>query len=142
MKKLFKASVSVILVLVLSFSVVLQTVAASEQCDCGQEPIIYVAALGSATLYKDADTENEQVVFRPETSAYVKLIAKLILPLFSLIITKDYDSFADALIPAAMDIFGSLANAEDGTSTADITTKEELPTDPAHGLDYLSLIHI
>lgn len=122
--------------LVLSFSAVLQTSAAAQKCSCGQEPVIYVAALGSAKLYQNAGTEDEKVVFRPETDTYVKMIAKLIVPLFSLIITKDYDAFTDALIPAAMEVFGPLANNEDGTSTADITTKQELPTDPTHGIDY------
>ena len=58
MKRFFKVSVSLFLVLVLSASVVLQTAAASEKCNCGEEPIIYVAALGSATLYQNADTED------------------------------------------------------------------------------------
>ena len=44
--------------------------------------------------------------------------------------------FTDALIPAVNDVFGPLANAENGDSTADITTKEELPTDPTHTLDH------
>lgn len=136
MKKIMKSTISILLVLVLSMSVVLQTSAAGDKCSCGEEPVVYVAALGSATLYQYADTEDEKVVFRPETDTYVKLIAKLIVPLVSLIFTKDYDAFADALIPAAMEVFGPLANAPDGTSTPDITTKEELPTDPAHGLEY------
>ncbi len=136
MKRFIKCAVSLVLVLVMSCGVVLQTSAASQQCNCGEEPIIYVAALGSATLYQNADTPEEKVLFRPETSTYVKLVAKLLIPLVSLIITKDYDAFADSLIPAVGEVFGPLANAENGDSTADVTTKEELPTDPAHGLDY------
>ena len=100
MKKILKKSISMLLVLVLSFSVVLQVAASSEQCNCGEEPIIYVAALGSATLYQNAGTEDEKVVFRPETETYIKLVAKLLVPLVSVVITKDYDAFADALIPA------------------------------------------
>ena len=136
LKRFFKSTISLVLVLVLSISVVLQTSAAAEKCTCGEEPIIYVAALGSATLYQYADTADEKVIFRPETDTYIKLIAKLIVPLVSLIFTKDYDAFTDALIPAAMEVFGPLANADDGTSTPDVTTKQELPTDPEHGLDY------
>lgn len=136
MKRFFKASVSLFLVLVLSFSVVLQTAAVSDECQCGEEPIIYVAALGSATLYQNAGTEDEKVVFRPETMTYVKLIAKLLPSVVALVVTKDYDSFADALLPAVGEVFGPLANAENGDSTADITTKEELPTDPTHDLDH------
>lgn len=136
MKRFFKCAVSLMLVLVMSCGVVLQTSAASQQCNCGEEPIVYVAALGSATLYQNAGTEDEKVIFRPETMTYVKLIAKLLVPLVSVIVTKDYDAFADKLIPAVAEVFGPLANAENGDSTADITTKEELPTDPTHGFDY------
>ena len=136
MKRFFKVSVSLFLVLVLSASVVLQTAAASEKCNCGEEPIIYVAALGSATLYQNAGTDDEKVVFRPETMTYVKLIARLLPSVAVLIMNKDYDMFTDALIPAVNDVFGPLANAENGDSTADITTKEELPTDPTHNLDH------
>ncbi|MBR3753735.1 MAG: hypothetical protein IKK49_01355 [Clostridia bacterium] len=136
MKRFFKCAVSLVLVLVMSCGVVLQTSAASQQCNCGEEPIVYVAALGSATLYQNAGTEDEKVIFRPETMTYVKLIAKLLIPLVSVIVTKDYDAFADKLIPAVADVFGPLANAENGDSTADITTKEELPTDPTHGFEY------
>ncbi|MBQ7101092.1 MAG: hypothetical protein IJN81_05620 [Clostridia bacterium] len=136
MKRFFKCAVSLMLVLVMSCGVVLQTSAASQQCSCGEEPIVYVAALGSATLYQNAGTEDEKVIFRPETMTYVKLIAKLLVPLVSVIVTKDYDAFADKLIPAVAEVFGPLANAENGDSTADITTKEELPTDPTHGFEY------
>ena len=139
MKRIFKSSVSIILTLILAFSVVIipsaeENTIVDGKCTCGEEPEIYVAALGSATLYQNADTPDEKVLFRPETSAYVELIAKLIGPLFSVLLTKDYDAFADKLIPAVDGIFGALANDEEGNSTPDVTTKEELPTDPTHGL--------
>ena len=105
MKRFFKCAVSLMLVLVMSCGVVLQTSAASQQCSCGEEPIVYVAALGSATLYQNAGTEDEKVIFRPETMTYVKLIAKLLVPLVSVIVTKDYDAFADKLIPAVADVW-------------------------------------
>ena len=140
MKRIFKSSVSIILTLILAFSVVIipsaeESTIVDGKCTCGEEPEIYVAALGSATLYQNADTPDEKVLFRPETSAYIELIAKLIGPLFSVLMTKDYDAFADKLIPAVDGIFGALANDEEGNSTPDVTTKEELPTDPTHGLE-------
>ncbi len=139
MNKVFRSSISILLTVLLAFSVVIipsaeESAVTPDKCICGEEPEIYVAALGSATLYQNADTENEKVIFRPETSTYVKLITKLLGPLVSVIITKDYDAFTDALIPAVNDVFGALANDEEGNSTPDVTTKEELPTDPTHGL--------
>ena len=141
MKRVFKSSISILLTLILAFSFIVIPSAetatpADGVCDCGEEPEVYVAALGSATLYQNAGTEDEKVIFRPETSTYITLIAKLIGPLFSLVLTKDYDAFADKLIPAVNDVFGALANDEEGNSTPDVTTKEELPTDPAHGPGY------
>lgn len=141
MKRFFKSSISILLTLVLAFSVVIIPSAEETaeiidgKCTCGEEPEIYVAALGSATLYLNAGTDDEKIIFRPETSAYIELIAKLIGPLFSLLLTKDYDAFADKLIPAVNGVFGALANDEEGNSTPEVTTKEELPTDPTHGLE-------
>lgn len=136
MKKIAKISVSLLLVLTMVFSLAAPTFAAEEKCTCGEEPVIYVAALGSATLYKDAGTENEQVIFRPETEAYLKMIGSLLLPIVKLVVDGDYDSFGDSLAKSVNSVFGSLANAENGSSTPDVTTKEELPTDPTHGLDH------
>ncbi len=136
MKKIAKISVSLLLVLTMVFSLAAPTFAAEEKCNCGEEPVIYVAALGSATLYKDAGTENEQVIFRPETEAYLKMVGSLLLPIVKLVVDGDYDSFGDSLCNSVIGVFGSLANAENGSSTPDVTTKEELPTDPTHGLDY------
>ncbi len=138
MKRTIKSVLALMLTFVMLFTCIIVPSAAEESnvsCDCGEEPIIYVAALGSATLYQNAGTAEEKVIFRPETSTYVKLVAKLLLPLGSLVVTKDYDAFADALIPAVNDVFGALANDEQGNSTADVTTKQELPTDPTHGFD-------
>ncbi len=136
MKKLMKASVSILLVLTMVFALAAPSLATADKCNCGEDPIIYVAALGSATLYKDADTENEKVVFRPETGDYVKLIGSLIFPIVRLVIDGNYDAFGDSLVDGVLGVFGSLANAENGDSTPDITTKEELPTDPTHSLEH------
>lgn len=140
MKHIFKSSISILLTLVLVFSAaVIPSAETAEiidgKCTCGEDPEIYVAALGSATLYLNAGTKDEKVIFRPETMTYVTLVAKLLGPLFSLVLTKDYDAFADKLIPAVDGVFGALANDEEGNSTPDVTTKEELPTDPTHGLE-------
>lgn len=108
---------------------------AKNSCDCGYPPVIYVAALGSATLYLDADTENEKVLFRPETETYLKLVGDLLLPIAKLTVDKDYDAFGDSLIAGVDSVFGMLKMDENGDSTDRVTTKEELPTDPEHGVD-------
>ena len=126
MKKITKISVSLLLVLSLMFSLAAPVFATEKKCDCGEEPVIYVAALGSATLYDKAGTEDEEVVFRPETEAYLKLVGSLLLPIGRLIIDGNYDAFGTSLAAAVNGVFGKLANAENGDSTPNITTKEEL----------------
>lgn len=108
---------------------------AKDECDCGYSPVIYVAALGSATLYLDADTENEKILFRPETETYLKLVGDLLLPIAKLTADKDYDAFGDSLIAGVDSVFGMLKMDENGDSTDRVTTKETLPTDPSHGVN-------
>lgn len=131
MKKLL----SLVLALLIMMSTVVYAFAENEKCTCGEEPIIYVAALGSASLYQNAGTEDEKKVFRPDTDVYLDMVGSLLLPLLKLAVTKDYDDFGKSLTDAVYDVFGPLANKDDGTSTDDITTKQTLPTDPTHGLD-------
>ncbi len=135
MKKITRKAVSFVLALIMAFSVVTVAFAAGEKCSCGEEPIIYVAALGSASLYQNADTAEEKKIFRPENDAYLDMVGELLLPILKLVITKDYDAFGESLTSAVDGVFGALANAENGESTPDVTTKETLPTDPTHGLD-------
>lgn len=111
------------------------SVCAEDGCDCGYAPVIYVAALGSATLYLDAGTENEKILFRPETETYLKLVGDLLLPIAKLAADKDYDAFGDSLIAGVDSVFGMLRMDENGDSTDRVTTKEELPTDPSHGIN-------
>ncbi len=130
MKKLICCILSISIL----FCVCCVSVSAQNSCNCGDVPYIYVAALGSATLYQNAGTPDERVVFRPENEAYVNLAKELAVPVARLLVTKDYDSFADSLIASASKIFSPLTMQKNGDSTPDITTKETLPIDPAHGL--------
>jgi len=109
--------------------------AKTDACGCGFSPIIYVAALGSATLYLDAGTENERVVFRPEQGDTLKLVGKLTLPLVRFAVDKNYEAFGGSIAKAATGLFGLLAMDENGDSSPRITTKTTLPTDPSHGPD-------
>lgn len=131
MKKILCFIISAILIC----SAVLPVCSAKDKCDCPYPPVIYVAALGSATLYLDADTENEKILFRPETEAYLKLVAELALPIARLTMDKNYDAFGDSLIAGVDSVFGMLRMDENGDSTDRVTTKRELPDDPAHGVD-------
>lgn len=104
-------------------------------CDCGDPPIIYVAALGSADIIKDAGTENERVLFRPDTGDVIKRLSPVIAAAGELVLTKDYDAFGDTLIECVNDIFGDLALDRDGNSRPNVTSPEAVPEGSDHGLD-------
>ncbi len=135
MRKNIRRTLSILLAAILLLGASLPVFAQSAKCPCGTPPVIYVAALGSATLYLDRGTENERVLFRPDTAAYLRLAAHLAPSIARLAIDKNYDAFGDALIDGVSDIFGDLQMDENGDSTDRVTSDAELPTDPDHGVD-------
>lgn len=128
-----KRFLSVLLALTLIVSSFLPTAAKSSGCDCGFSPVVYVAALGSATLYLDAGTADEKIVFRPEQADTLGLVGKLILPIARLAVDKNYTAFGTGIAKATTDLFGPLAMDENGNSNPRVTTKPTLPSDPTHG---------
>ncbi len=135
MRKNIRRIFSIILAAILLLCASLPVFAKSEKCSCGTPPVIYVAALGSAKLYLDKGTENERLLFRPDTAAYLRLAARLAPAIARLAIDKNYDAFGDALIAGVSDIFGDLQMDENGDSTDRVTSDAKLPDDPDHGVD-------
>lgn len=129
-----KKILSLFLCITLIFSVAIPTLASNE-CTCGDPPVIYVAALGSGKVYKDAGTENERVLFRPETDDVLERIAPVIPAAADLLITKNYDKFGDVLIACINDIFGDLALDDNGDSLPNVGTPEIHPEGSEHGVD-------
>lgn len=130
-----KRFLSVFLALTLLLSSFLPVAAKSSSCECGFSPIVYVAALGSATLYLDANTPDEKILFRPETADTLDLVGKLLLPIARLAVDKNYDAFGSSVATAVTDMFGPLAMDENGDSNPRVTTKPTLPENPTHGPD-------
>ena len=133
MKKLLAIFLSVII----ASLTVIPALAAEEECNCGEPPIIYVAALGSGTLTLDAGTENERVLFRPDTGYVIGELTPVISAAGNLINDGDYDAFGDVLIECVNKIFGDLALDKDGNSSDRVTCEEFHPTDEVeHSLDH------
>lgn len=110
--------------------------ACSAACDCGFSPMVYVAGLGSAKIYSNYGTENEKLIFRPGTDSVTDIVTKLLPAVLRLIITRDYDGFCDALIPALNDMLGDMAMDDNGDSKPNVTALESgLPTDGTHGVN-------
>lgn len=109
--------------------------AASGKCNCGEAPIIYVAALGSAQVIRDKGTENETVLFRPNTEEVVKTFAPIVPAAVKLLATKNYDAFGDVLIDCVNELFGDLRLDENGDSMPNVASDERHPDSAEHGID-------
>lgn len=134
-KSFYKKCLSILLSLAILMALFVIPTAAIDGCDCGYLPVVYIGPLGCATIYQDADTEDEQVVFRPDSETIKKLVGDLIPAVSLFAINKDYDKFGDSLIDAILYTFGPLEMDDDGNSSERLTIKTELPTDPEHGPD-------
>ncbi len=130
-----KKFITLLLALVIACAGVLPCFAADAKCTCGETPIVYVAALGSGAVYRDAGTENEKKLFRPETDDILTDFAPLVSAAGSLILNGDYDAFGDVLIDCVNTSFGSLAMDENGNSQPNVTTEEFHPQSADHGYD-------
>lgn len=131
-----KKVLSVFLAVVLMAVAVLPSFAKSDKCNCGEAPLIYVAALGSGTLTLDAGTENERTLFRPEIGEFLPDLLPIVPAAVQLIADKNYDAFGDVLIGCVNSVFGELALDENGNSSDRVTCEEFHPESADHGLDY------
>ena len=130
-----KKILAVILSVVLALSAAVPCFAANDKCDCGQPPIIYVAALGSGDVIRDAGTENERVLFRPDTADVLKDLLPVFPAAALLVATKNYDAFGDVLISCLNKAFGDLALDGNGNSKPNVTSEEFHPESADHGDD-------
>ncbi len=131
-----KKIIAVILSVIFVFSAALPCFAESEKCSCGQPPIIYVAALGSGDVIENEGTENERIIFRPDTMDVIKRFVPIVPALLRLLLTKDYDKFGDVLISCVNNTFGALALDGNGNSKPGITSEKFTPETADHGDDY------
>lgn len=129
-----KKIIAVILSVTMLFSVLAPAAsAASEKCDCGVLPTIYVGPLGNTDIYENPGAENERTLFRPSTETIIQLVVKLLPSIVSLVVTKNYDRFGDTLISAVYDAFGAMALDGNGDSAENVDVVIDLPTETNHG---------
>lgn len=131
-----KKVLSVFLAVVIMALAVVPSFATSDKCNCGEAPLIYVAALGSGTLTLDEGTENEKTLFRPEIAEILPDLLPIVPAAVELIATNDYNAFGDVLVDCVNSVFGELALDENGNSSDRVTCEEFHPDSPEHGLDY------
>lgn len=112
MKKLLAVFLSVVIAFSLSVSILAQT--EKEECDCGNIPVIFVSGFAYTELVANAGTEDEYGAFGVESEAITDMIKRLILPLFELIFTGNYDKFAHKLSAEVNDLFYDASCDENG----------------------------
>ncbi len=131
-----KKILSVFMAIVIMALAVVPSFALSENCNCGDAPIIYVAALGSGTLTLDEGTENERVLFRPDVADLLPDILPIVPAAAKLIADGDYDAFGDVLVDVVNAAFGELGLDENGNSSDRVTCEKFVPENPEHGIGY------
>lgn len=112
MKKLLAILLSVIIAFSMSISIFAQS--ESDECDCGYIPTIFVTGFAYTNLVANAGTPEEYGAFGAEPEAITEMIKGLILPLISLIFTRDYDAFAHRLSADVMELFYDASCDENG----------------------------
>ncbi|HOD03085.1 MAG TPA: hypothetical protein PKN28_07135, partial [Clostridiales bacterium] len=132
MKKLISYAVAIIM-LIATLSPA--AFSAENSCDCGQSPIVYISGLGSASLIRDAGSENEQQLWKIDTEYAIKEFATLAPSVAALMATGNYDAFGDDLIAVIKTVFGDLALDGDGVSSDRVTYELREYTSSEHGLD-------
>ena len=132
-----KRIISIALSLVMIFTLMIPAFAAEEkQCDCGFNPVIYVAALGSGTIYENYGTDEERALFRPDTEPLIKEAVEVILPAIPALLAGNYDKFGDALIGFVNSAFGALALDENGNSQEGVYSPYAEPESSEHGIEH------
>lgn len=126
MKKLIAIILSIIISCSLSVSIFAQ--ADSAECNCGCVPVIFVTGFAYTELVANAGTEDEYGAFGVETEAITDMIKRLIFPLFSLLLTRNYDAFAHKLSAEVNALFYDASCDADGNPnnpTVDIEIFDE-----------------
>lgn len=117
MKHILKKAVAVILVLCLTVIPFMSAAA----LDTGNDyPVVCVPGLNTRTIVLNPGTEEETDVFPPSGDALTNVIKGAVAQLAKLAVTRDWDAFADALIPLVNDLFGYAACNLDGTSKENV----------------------
>lgn len=111
-----KKVISLFLCVVLAFSLNVACFAsyATEKCDCGVTPVVYVTGFASEPLVAEAGTENQYGIFPPETSEIIEAVIHTLVPIIKLAATGDYEAFSYSLCDVFNELMADVACDDDG----------------------------
>ncbi len=128
MKKL----ISIILAIILIFSLSVPTFAASEKCNCGILPVVYVPGFGEP-IYRNPENEERVSVFPPEEEATKAAIPDILKAVAAVLIARDYDAFGTYAIAAADKLLTEAGCNPNGTSKENVGIEPcILPSEDKH----------
>jgi len=119
--KISKKIAAVFLSFVLVASFVLPSFAAGSKNQI--VPVICVEGFGSKPLTQDANTANEKVVFPPSSDVIKKAMTDMALPTVGLALVRNWNIYADQIMPSIKSIIAPVACNADGTSKYNVTVK-------------------
>ena len=134
-----KKTLSVLLAVIMAFSVSAATFSsyAADECHCGTTPVVYVTGFAMTDLVANPGTDEQYNVFMPETSAIVRTVAQLIVPVISLCITGNYDSFAASLSKVLNELMKDAACDDNGDPlNENVDVKFRVDPTAEHGYGY------
>lgn len=105
-------------------------------------PYIHVSGLMTSDIVSDVSDSESETVWPPQTSSILSAVADLLPALFRLKITRNYDKFADSLIPALkkvlepsfLDISGDVRNKTG--AICEYPDRDEIKKDSVLWFDY------
>ena len=134
-----KKTISVLLAVIMAFSVSAATFSsyATDECHCGTTPVVFVTGFAMTDLVANPGTDEQYNVFMPEIPAIVRTVVQLIVPIISLCITGNYDSFAASLSKALNELMKDAACDDNGDPlNENVDIKFRVDPTAEHGYGY------
>lgn len=136
MKKVISLFLCVVLTFVLNVSCF--AAYATEKCNCGETPIVFVTGFASEPIYANPGTQEQYGIFPPETDTILQVVSSAIVPIVKLIVTGNYTSFAYSLCDVMNNFMTEMAYNDDGTpiyKNTGIIPLEEPDAEHGYGCD-------
>lgn len=134
MKKTFKAIISVLMSLVLVFTVASTAFATQAQgCDCGKAPVVFVEGIGT-TLYIWEDSGERKTVFPMSTDVIFTSLAKFVPAAVVASLFGGWSGFSKSLSVFVCDIFSEIDCDENGDSVLPVVAHPPVDADIAEHL--------
>ncbi len=128
MKKIIFKSISVLLVIILAFTVCVTAFAEGEEAERQRDcPHIDVHGFMSQNVYIDPDDPDSDTAWPLSTNAILKAVAKLVFPITKLAKSGDWNAFADDLVPVAEELFEPVCADYNGEITNGSGIRFEYP---------------